>query len=404
MRRPRNVAPPAGRRDEADVLAVGLGRRAQAELGGHGAAPRPWSRSPTGNSVRASVGLVEHVDDVALVLGPVGAAAEPRAAVGRRRSRAWWPVATASKPSSVGPLGSRRSNLRWRLHSMHGFGVRPAAWARDVRVDDVRVEVVAEVEHEVVDAELLGDPAGVVDVGHPAAPGVALAAPQLHRDADDVVALRRRSSAAATDESTPPLMATSTFTASPRPPRSRSRSVATAAATVDRVVDVGVGGGAAEREPQRRRRPAPVDAHRGEHVRRLHRAAGARRRRRRAHPGLVEQEQQRLALDALDAARGPTPATLCVARHGLDARRRRAAASPSTSRSRSAATRATVVGALGVGRRAAPSAMATMPATLWVPLRRSRSWPPPTISGVERRRRRARRARRRPSGRRTCGR
>jgi hypothetical protein len=35
-------------------------------------------------------------------------------------------------------------------------------------------------------------------------------------------------------------------------------------------------------------------------VRRIHRAAGARRRRRRAHTGLVEEVQQRLALDALD--------------------------------------------------------------------------------------------------------
>jgi hypothetical protein len=43
----------------------------------------------------------------------------------------------------------------------------------DVRGDDVAVEVVAEVEDVVVDAELVGHPAGVVDVGHRAAPGVA---------------------------------------------------------------------------------------------------------------------------------------------------------------------------------------------------------------------------------------
>ena len=66
---------------------------------------------------------------------------------------------------------------------------RDAAGVRvDVRGDDVLVEVVTEVEHEVVDAELLGDPPRVVDVGHRAAAGVAVAAPQLHRDADHLVA------------------------------------------------------------------------------------------------------------------------------------------------------------------------------------------------------------------------
>ena len=42
--------------------------------------------------------------------------------------RAWWPVATASKPRRSA-RSSSRSNLRWRLHSTHGFGVRPAAWS-----------------------------------------------------------------------------------------------------------------------------------------------------------------------------------------------------------------------------------------------------------------------------------
>ena len=61
--------------------------------------------------------------------------------------------------------------------------------------------------------ELLGDAAGVVDVGHRAATGVAVAAPQPHRHADDVVAGIAAARAAATDESTPPLSATSTFIA-----------------------------------------------------------------------------------------------------------------------------------------------------------------------------------------------
>ncbi len=59
----------------------------------------------------------------------------------------------------------------------------------DVRGNDVLVEVVAEVENEVIDPELLGDSAGIVDIGDRATTGVAVAAPQLHRDADDLVAL-----------------------------------------------------------------------------------------------------------------------------------------------------------------------------------------------------------------------
>ena len=74
---------------------------------------------------------------------------------------------------------------------MHGFGVRPAAWAATYGRDDVVVEVVAEVEDVVVDAELLGHAPGVVDVADRAAARVALAAPQLHRDPDDVPARRR---------------------------------------------------------------------------------------------------------------------------------------------------------------------------------------------------------------------
>ena len=92
------------------------------------------------------------------------------------------------------------------------------------------------------DAELCGDATGVLDVGDAAAPGVGLAAPELERDAGDVVA-RSSSSAAATEESTPPLIATRT-----RSLARCSRRDAGAAEQRDRVgidvergVDVGVG-------------------------------------------------------------------------------------------------------------------------------------------------------------------
>ena len=58
-----------------------------------------------------------------------------------------------------------------------------------VRLDDELFELVAEVEHVVVDADLRRGTAGVVDVGGRAAAGVGLASPQLHRDADHIVAL-----------------------------------------------------------------------------------------------------------------------------------------------------------------------------------------------------------------------
>ena len=45
-----------------------------------------------------------------------------------------------------------------------------------------------EVEDEVVDSQLLGNAAGIVDVADAAAAGVALATPQAHRDTDDLVA------------------------------------------------------------------------------------------------------------------------------------------------------------------------------------------------------------------------
>ena len=76
-----------------------------------------------------------------------------------------------------------------RLHSMHGLGVRPAACSPDVGRHDVAVELLGQVEDVVVDAELLGHPAGVLDVGDRAAARVRLAAPELERGADDLMAL-----------------------------------------------------------------------------------------------------------------------------------------------------------------------------------------------------------------------
>ena len=79
----------------------------------------------------------------------------------------------------------------------------------------------------------------------------------------------RASSAAATDESTPPLIATMTLMA----PRALTPTGPLAAAwrriahsTAARPVDVGLGGGVAEREPQRPGGQRRIEAHRSEHV------------------------------------------------------------------------------------------------------------------------------------------
>ena len=97
-------------------------------------------------------------------------------------------------------------------------------------------------------------------------------------------------------------------------------------------------GGVSERHPQRSGRERPIDTHRREHVRRLHRAARAGRRRARTHVGLVEQEQQRLALDAREA-HVRRAGHLAIARARSRRRRRASRSDPSTRRSRSAASR-----------------------------------------------------------------
>ena len=120
------------------------------------------------------------------------------------------------------------------------------------------------------------------------------------------------------------------------------------------------------------------DAHGGEDVARLEGAAGTGRPARDAHPLLAEGDQQLLPLDARDAQ-------VQVPREDVDRRRpptpsrcapSTAASSPSPSRSRRAATRGAAVARSAATRRSAV-ASPTAPATSWVPLRRSRSCPPP---------------------------
>ena len=84
------------------------------------------------------------------------------------------------------------------------------------------------------------------------------------------------------------------------------------------MIDLGLGRAPTEGEAQRAAGPVAVDAHSGEHVRRLLRAGGARRRGAGRDPDPVEEEQQRLGLDAVEAEVG-VAGDLPVAVHGLDA-------------------------------------------------------------------------------------
>ena len=92
------------------------------------------------------------------------------------------------------------SNLRWLLQSEQGIGVRPARYSLDEGADDVALEALLLVDDVIGDAEVLGDAAGVVDVvdraaaalhllGHALLAGETALVPELHGEADELVAL-----------------------------------------------------------------------------------------------------------------------------------------------------------------------------------------------------------------------
>jgi hypothetical protein len=88
------------------------------------------------------------------------------------------------EPEGLGP-GQEAVELEVTIAFDAWVGREPECVGIDVGLHHVGVEVLAEVEHVVLDTQLVGHPTGVVDVGNRAATGVALAAPQLHRYAGD---------------------------------------------------------------------------------------------------------------------------------------------------------------------------------------------------------------------------
>ena len=166
-------------------------------LSGFVAVRRPSSAGPapdvvlgqrTDREQRAGeIVLAEHVHDVALVLLAVGAAFEG-VAVSAAPDAGVMAGGDGVEAELRRPLGEA-GELDPAVALDARVRRRPRAMGRNVRGDDMGVEVLGEVEHEMLDTEGVGRPPGVVDVGDAAAPGVALAAPQAHRHADDVVAV-----------------------------------------------------------------------------------------------------------------------------------------------------------------------------------------------------------------------
>ena len=219
------------------------------------------------------------------------AASAPRRSAGGAAvppvTRAWCPVARRSKPSRSARR-SRRSNFMERLHSMQGFGVLPRGVVADVGRHDVAVELLGQVEDVVGDAELLGHPAGVVDVGHRAAARVRRAAPQLEGGAHHVMALldqergRDRGVDASRHGHQHP-HATSVPPAVSAP----AQRVHHARHDGQGAVDVGIGGVVPQREADAHRRPARAQRpwRRARGWARAHRSHRTSRRRRTRPPG-----------------------------------------------------------------------------------------------------------------------
>ena len=186
---------------------------------------------------------------------------------------------------------------------------------------------------------------------HAAAAGVAVAAPQPHRHADDVVALLEQQRAG--DRRVDPAAHRQQHLHQRRRQRRRRRDTGRRSTSTARSTSA-IGGGAAERHPQARRRrrhastPIAASTCEGSIAPLAHADAAL------AHTSaLVEQVQQRLALDAVDAARAPTrPPCDRAARSRWTPSTR--PASPSTRRSRSTPSALVLGVALGVGQRPAP--------------------------------------------------
>jgi hypothetical protein len=182
---------PTAAGDEAHVHALGLVSGAQPERCRLRADLRLRELADRQEGARELV-RPEHVQHVRLVLGPIRAAEQPRRASGAIDARmvAGGEVVEAEQacPLQQGAELDHAVALDTRV----GCGaLRVRAHIRIHHAVSKRRGVV---EHVVGDPELGGDPACVLDVGHAATAGIGLAAPELQRDARDVVALAQQQS------------------------------------------------------------------------------------------------------------------------------------------------------------------------------------------------------------------
>ncbi|MEZ5323221.1 MAG: hypothetical protein R2698_14345 [Microthrixaceae bacterium] len=173
------------RQDETDILALGLRGGPQSACSGH-VANLPFGHLPDGELDVGEHISGDGVQHVALVLrrvdppreSPTSAMTHPTGVMaGRNRVEA-----QRARPIDQPVELDRTIALDARV-GCAAFGVR-----RDVGVDHVAAERIGEVEHVVLDPELVRDLAGIVHVGHRAAARVRLATPQPHRHPHDVAA------------------------------------------------------------------------------------------------------------------------------------------------------------------------------------------------------------------------
>ena len=179
----------------------------------------------------------------------------------------------------------------------------------DEVVDHVLFEPVGEIPDVERDLKHVGNPAGVASAysfeqqprepvrSVPGAEDSARCTPTTSCPASTILA-------AATEESTPPLIATRTRMASslvpnwPTPPGGRALPRRAAPRGPQRFV---VGAGVPQRQPQRAARARRIGTHRGQNVRGLRHARGARRTGGALNPLGVQQHQQRVALTATES-------------------------------------------------------------------------------------------------------
>ena len=186
MRSAQEALPAGSLGDEADILAFGLCGGSQPEFGGELAQFNlavVADRKPQAGQVS----LGEHVEHVGLILRAVDTALQPSsAALGADAN-----VMARDQPVEAQPAGTVQQHVELDVPVAGNARVGRTALTVCiyVRLDHIALELGRVVEDEMVDAELLAHPAGIVHVGDGAAALVLGTAPQLQCDADHFVPL-----------------------------------------------------------------------------------------------------------------------------------------------------------------------------------------------------------------------